>query len=412
MLDFARPTPTNVIHNAHSEGAFPFWEKGIHGEGVTVAVLDTGVNEVGVVGGQLARRVDLTGEEYLGDLSGHGTQMSQFILGYAPKAKIVSVRVVDKAGTVDRDTLIRGLDFCASHYPEIRVVNISLGILRRFGPWAWCTEEKPCRLCAKANEVASTGLIVIAAAGNRKMLRLPRLSSDTVNCPGNAKEVFTVGATGKAITKRSGRLLRILSPSVYYKGGSGHSGTSVSAAHSSGGIALLLSDIDNLTLREIKNALIATATPLLGEPKGTGGGRIHFYRGYKLLTHRRAGKSFDPVIADRHYLKGVILRQAGDERASLDEFRKAVEFSPTNVVFHNELGVAYLHGHMVWRALEHFREAVRINWWSAIPHGNLGIALERLGRKAEALKHYEMALELDPELAQPAFDIWHLMQDT
>jgi len=59
MFEATRPPPTNIIASARDEGAFSLWEKGIYGEGITVAVLDSGVNEEGVVGKQLAWRVDL-----------------------------------------------------------------------------------------------------------------------------------------------------------------------------------------------------------------------------------------------------------------------------------------------------------------------------------------------------------------
>lgn len=409
MFEATRPPPTNTIASARDEGAFSLWEKGIYGEGITVAVLDSGVNEEGVVGEQLAWRVDLTGETQLGDLSGHGTQMSEFILGYAPKAKIVSVRVVDKDGLVTRDALVRGLEFCAEHYPEIRVVNVSLGIIHRFASWTWCTMEKPCSLCSKTNEVVASGLIVVAAAGNRK-ISLPRLSHDTLKCPGNAKDAYTVGAVGRSPKNRRGKILRKILPSFYYRSESSHTGTSVAAAFSSGGMALLLSAIDDLSMSEIREALDITATPLIGDPRATGTGQVHFYRGYKLLLHKRAGKLLDPELAYYHFLTGLGLRQAGNTRKSLSEFQRAIALEPTNQLFHNELGLAYLDGHMLWRALESFREAVRTGWQSAIPHDNLGLTLERLGRKEEALKHYEVALQLDPWLQQAAFHIWHLMQ--
>lgn len=401
-------TSPTAIDAAREAGAFSLWEEGIYGEGVTVAVLDSGMNEDGVLRGSIAWRVDLTGEDDAADYLGHGTKMGQQVVTFAPKAQIVSVKVLDKNGLVTRERLIEGLEFCAERHPDINVVNISLGIRRRFSRWTWCTSDRPCSLCSKTNEVVASGLIVVAAAGNRGRAFLePR--QDTLTCPGNSKGAFTVAAAIRGSNQESSLLKRI-SPLTYYKRGGLEVGTSFAAAAVSGGIALLLSAIPTLMLEEIEEASKLTATRT-NDSRIPDAGHGNWYRTYKLTRHLRDGKPFDLDRSYSCYQNGLVLREAGDNLGSLNAFREATEYSPTGQVLHNELGLAYLKEGMDKEALESFQEAVRLHWPSAIPYENLGLALERLGRKDEALRCYESALHLDPKRHQAVLRIWHLMQD-
>lgn len=409
MPDPSPDTSMTVIGSAQHEGAFSLWEKEIYGESVTVAVLDSGMNEDGILSGHLAWRVDLTGEDDVRDSLGHGTHMGQHILWYAPKARIASVKVVDKNGLVTREGVARGLEYCAEQYPEIRVVNVSLGIRRRLSRWVWCTLDRPCTLCSKVNEVAASGLIVVAAAGNRSTL-LPKSEQDTVTCPGNAEHAFTVGAVEhNSSSRHRSNWLRKIAPSVYYRRTGTEAGTSLSTASSSGGMALLLSAIPDVQPEEIREASRITATGLVG-PNPYGTGMANWYGTYKLIRHKRNGRLFDVDRSFHHYQAGLSLRESGDNRGSINEFRQAVEFSPTGQVLHNELGLAYLREGMNQQAVEWFQEAVRLYFPSAIPHDNLGLALYRLNQKDKALRHFEIALRIDPRLKQAVLHIWHLMQ--
>ncbi|MEW6659564.1 MAG: S8 family serine peptidase [Thermodesulfobacteriota bacterium] len=330
MLKSWGPPAKSQLELAREVGISALWEKGIHGEGITVAVLDSGVNEE-VLGVRLAWKIDLTSDNNPRDLLGHGTEMSKFILGYADRAQIGSIKVIDKCGLVTREVLIRALECCVERYPEIRVINISAGIRRRFWRWCWCTHDKPCNLCAMVNEVADLGLIVVAAAGNLG----PGI--DTLTCPGNAAGAYTIGASGKFPTSNWGRILEKYFPWLYYRLGEGSTGTSVSAALVSGALAILLSGLPDLKFNEIKEAIGITAT-LLQDGVREG----HYYRAYKLLQHKRLGKPFDPDRAKKHYETGLQRRSNGEDKESIEEFEKAVELAPTSFIFYNELGLAYL----------------------------------------------------------------------
>lgn len=391
--------PTSQLEVARDVGVTALWEKGIHGEGITVAVLDSGVNEE-VLGDRLAWKMDLTSDNNPKDFLGHGTEMSKFILGYAGRSQIGSIKVIDKCGLVTREVLIRALECCVERYPEIRVINLSVGIRRRFWRWCWCTHDKPCDLCAMVNEVADLGLIVVAAAGNLG----PGI--DTLTCPGMAVGACSVGASAKRPANKWGRLLEKTIPWLYYRlPGEGHTGTSVSAACTSGGMALLLSALPNLKSREIEEATRITATQLQD-----GALETHYYRAYKLLQHKRSGKPFDPDRATQHAERGLYLRAQEEHKESVGEFEKAVELAPTSSDFYGELGIAYLQINDLENALAALQESVRLHWKSAISHNNLGAVLERMGQLNEAFRQYNLAVQMDPECEEAATNIGRLTQ--
>ncbi|GGL03502.1 type VII secretion-associated serine protease [Mangrovihabitans endophyticus] len=108
------------------------------GAGVTVAVIDSGVDAHHVdLDGQVLRGLDLVDPSGTGDtdLVGHGTTVAAIIagkaddagvVGIAPKAKILPVRVLDRENRYD-DALIvaKGVRWAVDH--GARVINLSLG---------------------------------------------------------------------------------------------------------------------------------------------------------------------------------------------------------------------------------------------------------------------------------------------
>jgi serine protease AprX len=111
------------------------------GQGVTVAVLDTGIDNLPDFSGRLVGGVDLTnGNNPYQDSYGHGTFVAGLIAGdgassngqypgEAPGAKLVSIKVAGADGTTHLGTLISGLQWAVDqqHSYDIKVLNISLG---------------------------------------------------------------------------------------------------------------------------------------------------------------------------------------------------------------------------------------------------------------------------------------------
>ena len=110
-------------------------DDGDEGRGTTVAVVDTGIADVRGLAGRVAERVDFSGTG-AGDGYGHGTFMAGLIAGsgagdpdhrgVAPAARLVDVKVADAEGRTDLITVLRGLEWVATHARQVDVLNLSL----------------------------------------------------------------------------------------------------------------------------------------------------------------------------------------------------------------------------------------------------------------------------------------------
>ncbi len=172
------------------------WSGGMSGEGATVGLIDTGVDESNAdFKGRIARYEDLTGEGNK-DYHGHGTHVAGIIggsgensrgeyKGVAPGVKYVVFKVFDKIGRTSEDTILAAMRKAAELPKEFRpqVLNMSLG--GRGDP-----ESDP--LAAMANKLTlRENILVVAAAGNAG----PELG--TVGAPGNAEYALSVGGVTK-----------------------------------------------------------------------------------------------------------------------------------------------------------------------------------------------------------------------
>ena len=101
----------------------------LRGRGVSVAVIDSGVNpehpHVGAVAGGV--KIGLSGEvsEDFVDRLGHGTAVFAAIQEKAPEAEIFAVRVFDDRLRTSVRALVAAIDWAAER--GVRVVNLSLG---------------------------------------------------------------------------------------------------------------------------------------------------------------------------------------------------------------------------------------------------------------------------------------------
>ena len=296
-------------------GAAQLATQGDTGQGVTVAVLDTGIDNLPDFSGRLLGGVDLTkaGNPYL-DSYGHGTFVAGLIAGNgassngqysgeAPGARLVSIKVAGADGTTHLGTLISGLQWAADHQSSygIKVLNISLGF-----PPGQSTVNNPLDQAVEA--VWHAGIAVVASAGNAGPF------DGTILSPGDDPLVITAGALDDMATPSpsddemtsfssagptspdgwvkpdlvtSGRSvvsLAVPGSTIYNNYPSARigpanfvgSGTSFSAAITSGAAALVLAGNPGLTPNQVKARLLGTTSPgPVGNPFVDGHGALN-----------------------------------------------------------------------------------------------------------------------------------------
>jgi serine protease AprX len=298
-------------------GATQLAAQGDTGQGVTVAVLDTGIDNLPDFSGRLIGGVDLSGgNDPFDDAYGHGTFVAGLIAGdgvssggeysgEAPGANLVSIKVAGSSGDTDLATVILGVQWAVDHEQQygIRILNMSLG----FQPFA-STVINPLDQAVEA--AWNSGIAVVAAAGNAGP------SNGTILSPGDDPLVITVGALDdmaqpvvsddemtnfssvgptspdgwvKPDLVTSGRsVVSLAAPgsTVYDQNPSARigaanfvgSGTSFSAAITSGAAALVLADNPGLTPDQLKARLLGTTNPgPIGNPFVDGHGALDAY---------------------------------------------------------------------------------------------------------------------------------------
>src|SRR5581483_2676069 len=304
------------------------WKAGYTGQGVTVAVVDTGIANVPDLAGRVLQVKDdlnllhpysacedLSGEHSCADNYGHGTFIAGLIAGngaasngawkgIAPNANLVSVKVAGRDGSADVSKVIAGIQWAVSFKDRygIKVLNLSLGTdstqSYTVDPLNYAV-EKAC----------DSGIAVVVAASNRGP------AAGTISKPGDDPLVITVGAVddmgtpglgddqlpnfsshgptaadglakpdlaapgGHVVSLRApGSALDAQFPTFvdgsYRKG----SGTSMSTGIVSGSIALMLQANPAMLPDRIKFALTSTARPAASDdPMAVGAGLADAY---------------------------------------------------------------------------------------------------------------------------------------
>jgi subtilisin family serine protease len=270
---------------------------GLTGAGVKVAIVDTGVNCAHPDLPQPLPFGELDGFNALPeggsycDKHGHGTHMagiiaartnSQGIVGVAPKASIVAVKVLDDRGRGALSDLLNGLGWIYNNQirKNIWLINMSLGF-----PTASTPLQEAIR------QLSESGTLMVASAGNscsddpgqdegggaEGEGAMCNASQTDVKYPARYSGVLAVTATNSndeiATYSVRGSQVAVTAPggihtgkrilSTYLNGGYGEgSGTSQAAAHVTGALALKLQQHPALSWRDVQQLLQQTATDL------------------------------------------------------------------------------------------------------------------------------------------------------
>ncbi|AWW35814.1 hypothetical protein DN051_03410 [Streptomyces cadmiisoli] len=277
-------------------GAPDVWQRGNTGQGVDVAVLDTGYDTGHPdLAGVVASSRSFVPDEDVVDRNGHGTHVASTIAGsgaasdgkekgVAPGVRLHVGKVLGNSGSGDFSMAIAGMEWAARE-TGARVISMSLG-----GSFP-SDGTDPMSQAVDALS-AETGALFTVAAGNDGP------GASTVAAPGAADSALTVGAVDAqdamaAFSSRGPRFRddaikpEITAPGVgilaarsqYATFGSGSyaslNGTSMATPHVAGAAALVAARHPDWNGARIKDALVstATATPANAADEG-GNGRV------------------------------------------------------------------------------------------------------------------------------------------
>jgi major intracellular serine protease len=259
------------------------------GKGIKVAVLDTGCETAHpdlkdrIIGGRNFTDDDRGNPDIYTDYNGHGTHVAGTIaaqenetgvIGVAPEAGLLIVKVLNKAGSGKYEWIIKGIHYAIEEKADI--ISMSLG-----GP-----ADVP-ELHEAIKTAVNNNILVVCAAGNEGD------GDDSTNefaYPGAYNEVISVGAInlerGSSEFTNSHNEIDLVAPgegitSTYLNGKYATlSGTSMAAPHVSGALALIKTYANLhfervLSEPELYAQLIKRTVPLGNSPKLEGNGLVY-----------------------------------------------------------------------------------------------------------------------------------------
>ncbi|WP_404328624.1 S8 family peptidase [Mesobacillus maritimus] len=278
VVEHANETPEGV----RLVQAPDIWEESNHGDGIVVAVIDTGIDtnhpdlKDRIIGGRNFTTDFQGNPDLFEDNNGHGTHVSgtiaaslnqQGVAGVAPKAKIVGLKALTGEGAGNYDWIITAINYAVDwrgpQNERVRVICMSLG-----GP-----SDVP-EMHQAIQHAVQQNISVVVAAGNEG-----DGEEDTFEYayPGAYNEVISVGAVSKdfklAPFTNTHNEIDLVAPGVEVMSTypdnkyANLSGTSMAAPHIAGALALIINVSENefdrtLSEAEVYAQLIKRTVPL------------------------------------------------------------------------------------------------------------------------------------------------------
>ncbi|MEB3197755.1 MAG: S8 family serine peptidase [Candidatus Sericytochromatia bacterium] len=240
------------------------WDVTLGQGGPLVAVIDTGILATHPdLAGQIAGGKDFVNkDDDPTDDNGHGTHVAGIVAaignngvgisGVAPKARLLSVKVLSASGAGSNAGVIEGINYAVAQ--GAKVINLSLG-----------SGFKSLAMESAVKAAQAAGCLVVAAAGNDGV--------STTSYPAGFAGVVSVGSTTSADTRSSfsnfGSWVTVAAPgssiqSTYKAGYAFLSGTSMAAPHVAGLAALLMAAKPAWSVQTVKQAIETTGDPTSG----------------------------------------------------------------------------------------------------------------------------------------------------
>lgn len=242
--------PAWVPQDGLRAAGFPAaWRSGT-GAGIVVAVVDSGVDRIrSTLGGRVLDGRDLVDDDFdASDANGHGTSVAELaaggesagvVMGAAPEARVLPVRVLDTDGRAPLDRVAEGVRWAANN--GATVVVVAFGEDRHDGT----------SLGGPINEAISeafaAGAVVVVAAGNDGA-SLPPVKASTpavvvgaADPDGSPRPYSNTGRTDMVYASDGGLLVTEAAPAAWPPRLRIFEGTSAAAAVVAGVAADLLS---------------------------------------------------------------------------------------------------------------------------------------------------------------------------
>ncbi|MEK0317032.1 S8 family serine peptidase [Cohnella sp. 56] len=299
-------------------GANLVQESELKGNGIKVAVLDTGIfahPDLKVIGGV---NFVPTSTSYSDD-NGHGTHVAGIlaaqhndlgIKGVAPNVDLYAVKVLDESGNGTYSQVIQGIEWAIDNH--INIISMSFT--------GNSDSQALHEAIIKAN---SSGILLVGSAGNFGK------GFETEKYPALYPEVISVGATTQANLRANlsstGSQLDIMAPGVdilstYNDGGYTQlSGTSMAVPYISAAAAVLWSHYPSEDADSIMNRIFDNATTL-GSSHEYGNGLINLAKSLNLINSEIPAYQMDAN-------DGSIPETPGDSEVSISAITRGQTFS-------------------------------------------------------------------------------------
>jgi len=270
---------------------------GFNGAGVTVGVLDSGIDENhpdlrDAIAGEHCINDCPGGPDSAQDQDGHGTNVSGIIasrgtiapVGIAPAAKLVMVKMLDRNGaSQSADQIVSSLNWLALNRPDVKVVNMSIVTNALFNDdcdnatsWTMAisaaiatlhsagvtlfassgNDSSTTSMAAPAcmRDVVSVGAVSDSAYGSNQGFCRDASAPDRVTCFSDSSPTLDMLAPGALITSTG---LRSRGSAI-----SSYVGTSQASPHAAAAAALLLQAKPSLTPDQLQLTLVASGRPI------------------------------------------------------------------------------------------------------------------------------------------------------
>ncbi|WP_053221591.1 S8 family serine peptidase [Limnoraphis robusta] len=293
-VPFADVLDTNYPWELNATNVPEVWTQGFTGEGVVVAVLDSGVDYThpdldsriwknideipanGIDDDRNGYTDDIIGWDFVDydatpmDFYNHGTHVAGIVAaeanefgvtGVAPNAQIMPIRVMADEQGAWVDDLVSGIYYAVNNGAD--VINMSLGFYDDYNNWT--------PLQQAVQFATENGVVVVSAAGNQgnQDRFSPLYPAGYATDWGIAVGASNINNQFADFSNQAGwiPLDYVVAPGVDIKSTTPNDdyqlfeGTSMAAPHVAGIAALMLSANPNLTVGEVEQILTQTANP-------------------------------------------------------------------------------------------------------------------------------------------------------